>query len=426
MNETFSAHILDNGLIVLLQENHSVPLISHRIWYRVGSRNEVPGKTGISHFVEHMLFRGTERFPGQEALHAINRCGGSWNAVTSLDWTSFFATIPSNRIGILRDIEADRMVNSLFTPEDICCERKVILSEKERNAGGYASRLTASMKKAAFPHHPYRRELIGETEDLLSLTRDDIYEYYRTWYTPNNAVITMAGDFDTDEILRSIEAAYGDIPCRSLPDLEIAPAGPITGPVRIEDHGSCGQLYMTMTWRVPGANDPDIPGLLLLAGILVGPTAECCYDEKTATSRTSRLFRKLVRGGMTTGLSAEYTPTLDPYIFNLCMTLSPGILPEAVSEAVFSELEDIAQRGVPPAEINKAIRKEQNILACFAEDISCQTYFRGYSSMIADPSWHSRCMEQMENITPEDISRTAGTLFRRDNCIISVYRKEEE
>ena len=246
INKTYTAHILDNGLTVLLQENHYAPIISHWVWYRVGSRNEISGKTGISHFVEHMQFRGTERFPGKEAVKEITRNGGDLNACTSLDWTAFYETMPAERIGIAIDIEADRMVNSLFNPNEVETERAVIVSEQEGDESAPICRLINSIRKSAFPHHPYGRDLFGEIDDLHNLTRNDLLDYYHTWYTPNNAVVTVSGDFDTEEMLHRIDAAYGCIPDHPVPIVDIASEDPISELRKIEAQGcsECNNLRM--------------------------------------------------------------------------------------------------------------------------------------------------------------------------------------
>lgn len=214
MHEIYTEHILDNGLTVLLQENHSAPIDSHCIWYRVGSRNEVPGKTGISHWVEHMQFRGTERYPEQEAVKKILREGGDLNAYTGRDGTAFYEIMPADKINIALEIEADRMENSVFDPEVGDLERTVIISELElgKSHETPSCKLAESVRKAVFPHHPYGRETLGTIEDLNDLTREDLYKYYRTWYAPNNAIVSVVGDFNTDEMLQNIEAAY----CKEL------------------------------------------------------------------------------------------------------------------------------------------------------------------------------------------------------------------
>ena len=426
MSEAYSAHVLDNGLTVLLQENHSAPIVSHQVWYRVGSRNEVPGKTGISHFVEHMQFRGTKRFPGEVASREIFRNGGILEANTYWDWTAFCETMPADRIGIAIEMEADRMVNSLFDPKDVELERTVILSEQEGDAGDPLSNLMNFIRKTIFPHHPYGWDILGETEDLLSLTRDDLYDHYRTWYAPNNAVISVTGHFRTEEMLRRIETACGAIPPRTLPALSIAPEEPVDRQLTVEMKGFGDFSDLQIAWHVPDAKDPDIPALTLLTSILAGTCSMNTYNKCFISNRTSRLFRKLVNGGMTADVSIEYLPTLDPYYLIVSAPVSPGVSPEEVREAVFEEFENIAGQGVLPAEIAKARRQANAMFACSAEDIPAQAHWLGYSSMFAGPSWYPEYLQRLESVSAEDISRVAGTYFRRDNCVTGIFRAKEE
>ena len=426
MSEAYSAHVLDNGLTVLLQENHSAPIVSHQVWYRVGSRNEVPGKTGISHFVEHMQFRGTKRFPGQEAACGILRNGGDLNALTGLDCTAFYETMPADRIDIAIKMEADRMMNSVFDPDDVETERTVILSEQERDESYPNFSLITSMKKTVFPRHPYGRETIGETSDLLTLTRSDIYDHYRTWYVPANAVVTAAGDFDTERMLRRIEAAYGSIPARSAPKADIHPETPIHAPHQLEVRGNYDFTDLRIFWHVPAAKDPDIPALILLNIILAGPDFMEMTEKIKISGRTSRLYRKLISGGLSSGIGMEYMPAIDPYYLGLSALAAPGVDAEEIRDVIFEELENIAHHGVSPDEVNKARKQAKAVYAYSTEDAFGLAFWLGYSFMFADSSWYMDFPQRLENVRSEEISRAAGTYFRRDNCVIGIYKPKEE
>ena len=203
---------LENGLTVVLREVHSAPIVSLWVWYRVGSRNETAGATGVSHWVEHMQFKGTAKYGPGEADRAVSRVGGVWNAMTAEDWTTYYETVPDGEIDLVLDLEADRMIGSLFLPEEVNSERTVILSEREGLENDPMFKLDDAVKRAAFDVHPYRNEIIGETADLNAMGRDDLYRYYRNHYAPNNAVLTMAGNFDADETLEKIRARFGPIP----------------------------------------------------------------------------------------------------------------------------------------------------------------------------------------------------------------------
>src|SRR5512135_2646848 len=197
MSKTITRTTLANGMTLLLKEIHSAPLISSWVWYRVGSRDEVPPLTGISHLVEHMQFKGTPKYPADVIDKAVARVGGTRNAFTFLDWTTYFETMPADKIDLALQIEADRMVHSLFDPEEFSSERTVVISEREGNENEPLFLLGEAVQQAAFRVHPYHHEIIGDLADLKTLRRDDLYAHYRAFYVPGNAVISVAGDFET-------------------------------------------------------------------------------------------------------------------------------------------------------------------------------------------------------------------------------------
>src|SRR5688572_13424465 len=178
---------LDNGLRVLIKEMRHAPVATFWVWYRVGSRNEVPGITGVSHWVEHMQFKGTPTFPEAVLDKLISREGGQWNAMTYIDWTAYYEVMPSSHIALGIDLEADRMMNSEFAPEEVDSERTVILSERSGSENSPSWLLYEELIASAFRVHPYHHMVIGDRVDLLNMSRDDLYNHYRRYYVPNNA-----------------------------------------------------------------------------------------------------------------------------------------------------------------------------------------------------------------------------------------------
>ena len=211
---------LRNGLQVRLREVHSAPLISTWIWYRVGSRNELPGQTGISHWVEHMQFKGTPDFPSGVLDRAIARDGGVWNAFTWLDWTAYYETLPSDRAEIALRLEADRMFNSLFLQKEVEAERTVIISERQGHENEPTFRLAEEVQAAAFRVHGYHHEVIGDMVDLQRITRDELYAHYRRHYVPANAVLAIAGDFNSRSMLKKVREIFGQLPKEPMPVFE--------------------------------------------------------------------------------------------------------------------------------------------------------------------------------------------------------------
>lgn len=423
MNDFYTKHTLDNGLTVILKEIHTAPVISHWLWYRVGSRNEVPGKTGLSHWVEHMQFKGTQRFPADELDRLISRQGGVMNAFTYLDWTAFYETMPADNIKLAVEMEADRMCNALYDPEEVESERTVIISEREGLENDPTYKLNEAIRKAAFPNHPYGTEIIGEKKDLLRLTRDDLYNHYLNYYAPNNAVLTMTGDFDTKEMLQLIEKTYHTIPPRSIPQCSIKPEGLIPEPIKLEEHGPCDVTTLQMIWRAPAGDDPDVFPLTILDSILSGPSSLNMFGQGSISNRTSRFYQKLVKSGLAVAIGGGFVTTIDPYMYTLSIFVLPGRDPYEIVDVVHNELCSIMRNGITKAELEKARKQARAMFAYSCENITNQAYWLGYSSMFADPSWYTNYLDNLDRVRAEDISLFAQKYFQPGNCLTGVYSK---
>src|SRR5574341_1615093 len=205
--------VLPNGLKVLLKEVHKAPVVTFQIWYKVGSRNERLGKTGMSHLLEHMMFKGTKKYGPKTFSQTVQRNGGNDNAFTSKDYTAYFENFAADRIAISLDLESERMQNLLLDPKEFRSEREVVKEERRmRYEDDPVNTMVEQMMSVAFSAHPYQWPVIGWMADLNSITRDELYHHYRTYYTPNNATIVVAGDFNTKTLLPEIEKFFGKIP----------------------------------------------------------------------------------------------------------------------------------------------------------------------------------------------------------------------
>ena len=205
--------VLPNGLKVLLKEEHKAPVVTFQIWYKVGSRNEKLGTTGMSHLLEHMMFKGTKKYGPKTFSQTVQRNGGNDNAFTSRDYTAYFENFASDRIGISLDLESDRMQNLLIEPKEFQSEREVVKEERRmRTEDDPVNLMVEQMMSVAFSAHPYQWPVIGWMADINSITRDELYNHYRTYYTPNNATIVVVGDFDTNTLLPLIDKFFGAIP----------------------------------------------------------------------------------------------------------------------------------------------------------------------------------------------------------------------
>ena len=253
LNQKLRQVQLKNGLRVMLKEIHTAPVTSTWIWYGIGSRNELPGKTGLSHWVEHMQFKGTQKYAGEDIDHLVSRVGGYSNAFTSSDWTTYFETMPSAHLHATLELEADRMVNSRFDPEEVETERTVILSEREGSENYPEFQLDEAVQLRSFQSHPYRNEVLGSKEDLVSITRDDLYQHYRDYYQPANAILCVAGDISPEAVLEDVENLFSPIPSRPVSSNVPAPENSLKPGDRIEMEGPGEAHYLEIAWRCPAA-----------------------------------------------------------------------------------------------------------------------------------------------------------------------------
>lgn len=421
MQPSFTKYILPNGLQVLLKEIHTVPLISHWVWYRVGSRNEQPGLTGISHWVEHMQFKGTDLFPAGVLDKAISRSGGYWNAMTYLDWTAYFETLPAEHIQIALDLEADRMINSHFDEKEVESERTVIISELEGGKNYPLSRLSDAVQARSFDLHPYRNEVIGSEEDLRAITRDDLYRYYRRNYAPNHAIIAMAGDFDTADMKARIEAAFGDIPPYEMPVYPIDQDAPLQGARDVEISGASETAFLQVAYRAPYGGARDFLVLTLLDSILTGPTSLNLFSAGI-TNKTSRLYQKLVLSHQAVSLRGSVAATVDPYLYDITVTLHPASDHATVLKSIDEEIDRLKNELVPAEELARAIKQQRAMLAYGNENITNQAFWLGYCEIFSSyEDWFLPLMDTLSSITPQEIQHAAQKYLSADERVIGKF-----
>jgi len=416
---------LTNGLTLLLKEIHTVPIISQWVWYRVGSRNEVPGKTGISHFVEHIQFKGTPKYPIQKLDHAISRDGGIWNAMTYLDWTTYFETMPAKNIDLSLELEADRMISSSFNREDIDAERTVIISELEGNENEPLFRLGEAVQKSAFHLHPYHHEVIGELEDLKALSREDLNQYYHTYYSPSNAVIAIAGDFQTESMLKRLTELYDSVPSAPTPISSIIMDKPLNKEERVLIEGPGETTYLQLSYRAPQANQRDFFILTVLDSIFTGPSSLNMFGGGGVSNKTSRLYQNLVEKDMAVSVSGGLSATIDPFLFDISITLNPAREIEEVLQATDDEIMKMMNQKVNSAEIHRATKQAKALFAYGSENITNQAFWMGYSSMFADYHWFENYISSLESVSEDEILATAQKYLSPDRRVVGIYQPAE-
>lgn len=410
---------LGNGLTVLLKESHNAPVVTFWCWYRVGSRMERRGTTGISHWVEHMLFKGTPNFPKAAADKAIARQGGVFNGFTWLDFTTYFETLPASKWELGVQIESDRMVNSLFEPKEVDAERTVIISERQGSENSPQFLLAEEVQAAAFRVHPYRHETIGDMSDLLTMTRDDLYTHYRTYYAPDNAVAVAVGDFKTDDALKMVDKYFGKIK-----------PGPGVKPVRVEEpvqrgerrvqvEGPGNTAYVEQVCHAPQASHADFPAMVVLDAILAG--ASSLAGAGGGSNASSRLYRALVDTELAADVSGSTVPTVDPFLYSISATVRTGHTPAEVEAALDAELARIMEQPVSEAEIAKAIKQAKAVFAYGAESVTNQGYWYGSSEIFDNYIWFETYLDRLAAVTANDVQRVARACLAKQQRTVGWY-----
>ncbi len=417
---TVLRHTLDNGFTVLLKESRHAPVTTFWIWYRVGSRNEMPGTTGIAHWAEHMLFKGSEAFPKGEIDTQIARNGGTMNGLTWLDFTTFFETLPADRIDLGLRIEADRMVNALFDPDEVALERTVIISERQGAENQPTFLLSEELMGAAFRVHPYHHMTIGDMCDLEAITHEDLWRHYQTNYGPNNAVAVAVGDFDAAPMLARIEKLFGPLPARSAPPPVNRPEPRQRGERRVALEGPGNTAYLQAAYHVPAAREPDLFPMMILSTILTGASGMNLFASPPP-NRSSRLYQALVETGLAAGISGSLSPTLDPYLYSITATVRAGRTVVEVEEAFDGEMERILQEPISEAEMRTAIKQARAQFAYSSESVTNQGFWLGYSSVIADIDWFESFLDNLAAVTIDDVTRVANEYLARRNRTLGHY-----
>jgi zinc protease len=412
--------VFPNGLTVLLREMHHAPVASFWVWYRVGSRNERSGITGISHWVEHMLFKGTPTYPQGEFDKAIAREGGMFNGMTWIDFTTYFETLPADRIDLALRVEADRMSNAVFDPAETELERTVIISERQGNENNPNFLLGEALAASAFQAHSYHHPVIGWQCDLESMTRDQLYEHYRTYYTPSNAIVALAGDFDGELMLARIEELFGAIPRGPALPPFTTKEPPQRGERRVVVEGPGTTEYIEIGYRAPSTTHIDYFPLVILDTVLGGAKGMSLWGGGTA-NRSSRLYKALVETELTSDADCAISSTIDPYLFSFSATVRQGRTVQEVEAALLAEIQKVIDEPITDAELQKAIKQTKAQFAYSSESVTDQGYWLGFSELTADVGWFETFMERLSAVTVEDVQRVARTYFQPTQRNVGWY-----
>jgi len=404
----FYEHRLGNGLLVLAGENSSLPVVSCQVHFAAGSRYEKPGITGITHLFEHMMFKGTERVGPEEFARIIQAHGGTLNAFTTTDNTSYYENLPADKLELAVDLEADRLAHLRLTSEVLEPERGVVRSERKlRSVNSPFGLLIEQLFALAYERHPYRWPVVGWDDDLKSLSLEDCREYYRTHYAPNNAVAVVVGQVKADEVFRLVEKYYGAIPAQPAPAQAIPPERPQRGEKRAVFKKVSQVSAFFSAFHIPGIGDPDLFPLQILCTVL-------------SSGRSSIFFEKFEKPGKAVEVQADmgYPPffMMDPGLLQIYAVASPSFPLEKLEKEIWDEVELLREKPLSPEILSKA---KKQVRSSFLQ--SLQTYFFNgllaglYQVRAGDYRLLHQILPGYEAVTAEDVLRAARKYLRSEN-----------
>jgi zinc protease len=407
---TVQAATLDNGLRVLLLEDHRSPIVTVQVWYRVGSRNEARGATGIAHFLEHLMFRGTAKYGPGAFARLVERNGGQDNAFTSQDVTSYYVNIAADRLDLVLELEADRMQNLNFDPKIIDAEREVVIEERrtrtEDDPGGF---LGEEVSATAFRAHGYGQPIIGWMGDLKRITPDEIRAFYKTYYVPNNAILVVVGDFKAAEVLTKVRAAFGAIPRGATPPPVSALEPVQNGERRVRVQKPAELPIVYLGYPVPNHTSADAPALEVLSVILSG-------------GRASRLYRELVHErqlALEAGGDYSYF-SLDPNLFWFWATPLPGQTPETLEKELLGQMERLAREAVSDVELTRARNQIEASFVFQDDSIHRRASLLARFELLGGYAQKDRYLDRIRAVTADDLQRVARTYFPDDKKNVGI------
>jgi zinc protease len=409
--EEVKEYRLDNGLKVLIIEEHKAPVATFQIWYRVGSRNEPEGKSGLAHFLEHMMFKGTTAHGPSVLSRIVQKNGGKYNAYTTKDYTAYFELLSSDRISLSIDLESDRMQNLTLEPREVSSERSVVMEERRlRYEDDPQNALFEEVVAAAFKVHPYHRPVIGWMSNIDSIERNDLYNYYKTYYSPDNAVIIIVGDVDAEKIMKKVKALFGDIPAAGSPRRDITSIEPEQkGERRVLLKREAELPYIIIAYHIPSFPHEDSYALDVLSMILSG-------------GKSARLYQSLVyEQKIALSAFADYSGfKKDPFLFFFSATAAPGNDISEVEKALYEQIEKIGTDLPSEREIQKAKNQVESSFIMGQDSIYLQAMKYGIFEMLGDWRLIEKYLEGIRNVKAEDIAQVVRTYFTENNRTVGI------
>lgn len=411
LEDKVSETTLSNGLKVILLENKKAPVVTVQIWYRVGSRNETCGKTGLSHLVEHLMFKGSKQFSAEHFVRIIEENGGKNNAFTSHDYTGYFVNISADRVAIPLELEADRMRNATFDEKDFATEKMIVLEERRlRTEDNPQAYLYEQMLATAYQVHPYHWPIIGWMEDLERLTLADAREYYNRYYVPANAFLIIAGDFSRQELLPKIDKAFGHLPATEAPQQNVSREPTQKGERRITVKREGLVPALMMGYHVPNLKSPDSYILEVIKGIL-------------SSGRSSRFYDRLIREKQVAlRADADYSITSrDPGLFFISAEALTGNDLTALEKAIDDEILRLQTEPILPEELTKAKNQLEAAFIYGQDSVFYQAMVLAQYEIASTWKHVDDYLPSIRRVTADDIMRVARTYLGTENRTVGHF-----
>lgn len=388
---------LPNGLDVMLLPDRSAPVVSYQTWFRVGSRHEKPGKTGLAHFFEHLMFKETKNVGPGEFDRLMEAAGAETNAATWTDWTTYYENLPKAELELAVRLESDRMANLVIREPQVESEREVVINERKyRVEDDVQGTTNERLYAAAFRKHPYRWPTIGWMKDIEGYTVADCLAFYRTYYAPNNATLVVAGDFDEKHVLSVVQAYYGGLEPSRIPAERKVKEPDQRAERRLELRQPTDTEKIALGWRAPAFGTKDFAVLTVMNDLLTG-------------GRSSRLYRSLVLDGeLAAELRGSVAPFQDPGLYELWVNARPSVKAEALLAVVEEEIGRLAREPVPDEELDKAKNRLELTFLQEMETVGGKADQIGFRAVVTgDVAGVFRQLDEWREVTAKDVREAA-------------------
>ncbi|MBU3556358.1 insulinase family protein [Polynucleobacter sp. Ross1-W9] len=407
---------LSNGLKLIVREDHRAPTVAHMVWYRAGSMDEVNGKTGVAHVLEHMMFKGTDKVKAGEFSRLVAAVGGRENAFTSRDYTAYFQQVEKSKLEDVIKLEADRMSNLNFDDAEFLKEIQVVMEERRlRTEDNPSSLLNESLMATAYMSSPYRHPVVGWMNDLQNMKASDARDWYRSWYAPNNATVVIAGDVDTKKVLAMVERYYGLAATHQLPVRKPQIETVQKGIKQVQVKAPADSAQLTMAWKVPRLepcklDDPEPYALELLTAVLDG------YDN----ARLNRVLVKQEKVVNDVGVGYDMI-SRGPELFLISTTMAKGKTVAQAQTSIRKALDELKQKGILESELKRIKVRILSEQIYKRDSIFGQAMEIGSTEM-AGFSWKDidYMLEKMQTITPEQVQAVAKKYLVDEGLTIAV------